>query len=827
MAANQAIEYAPQCCDLTIESLVFHNNHVVINFSYPQSALSYKEIYQLYSATEAYYLLTGTRVDIGEIIYSDLVTRMTNKSRQKYVSYLRFISCALEVLLGSNYTQVENLGSSPTILEKESEVSNCDSNLIQFTGPEALGALTKKRNKPKSKKTTLEAQVTPPTVPTGNYDKTQSPFLEDKQADPKDSKENTQTADMGLPSTIPNEGIGKTQPLPKGTKTRDKDLETNKPLVDMEPSTTPVTALLGTDAKYHVDQTKFTRLRLTKISNSMQAINLLSFHQRITNIENTQVNMQDDIYLIKGMVTEMLQAFKDNLKKQVVVWKKSPSYTKGVPMQIVTTLKKPKDAGTKTAEEEPARASRVIPISTVIPISIPNHEIRLIELSSRPLLTNTTLEFPVSKLETKIIRSSSGPVIDITPPEQPKTHLDKEENIKKAAEEAKLLAIRKPELIKVIHEEALNIEIDPKVLASEKGGQEFKKIQDADLKVRNREHSQKVKRQMELKKKRLEQYMWTTSSRLKPKLITDVKIHPNIKPAVLTIYRGNDRRNFNVHNPFKFADFGVTELDELGHIIKKNKSKIVALSSPTQAQSQSSRRKRKHMKLKPKINVLVWSVTEVFLRVFLLSTTWSLKILNSPHSASASPPRKRCRVSSYSSPSSTSPLPSPSARLSRKIWRLLTPPSPATPAPAPTTVVPSLPADLLPPCKRFRAEREIVAFATELRDESSRVSLRIAKDRVLKLQFYVRDKVKRLQQGAVGLARWFKKIESVFYISNCTTNYQVKYATCTLLDSELTWWNSHVKIVRIDAAYEMSWKDLMKMMTKVYCLRSEIQTMET
>ncbi|GJW29115.1 hypothetical protein Tco_0045990 [Tanacetum coccineum] len=46
-------------------------------------------------------------------------------------------------------------------------------------------------------------------------------------------------------------------------------------------------------------------------------------------------------------------------------------------------------------------------------------------------------------------------------------------------------------------------------------------------------------------------------------------------------------------------------------------------------------------------------------------------------------------------------------------------------------------------------------------------------------------------------------------------------------DIALTWWNTHMKTVRIDAAYEMSWKELMKMMTKVYCLRNEIQRMES
>nr|GEU31872.1 hypothetical protein [Tanacetum cinerariifolium] len=48
-------------------------------------------------------------------------------------------------------------------------------------------------------------------------------------------------------------------------------------------------------------------------------------------------------------------------------------------------------------------------------------------------------------------------------------------------------------------------------------------------------------------------------------------------------------------------------------------------------------------------------------------------------------------------------------------------------------------------------------------------------------------------KGAVGLTRWFEKMKFVFRISNCATDCQVKFATCTLLDGALTWWNSHVK----------------------------------
>ncbi|GKE19242.1 hypothetical protein Tco_1426819, partial [Tanacetum coccineum] len=41
-------------------------------------------------------------------------------------------------------------------------------------------------------------------------------------------------------------------------------------------------------------------------------------------------------------------------------------------------------------------------------------------------------------------------------------------------------------------------------------------------------------------------------------------------------------------------------------------------------------------------------------------------------------------------------------------------------------------------------------------------------------------------EGVVGLTRWFEKMETVFHISNFPKKYQVKYVTCTLLDSALT-----------------------------------------
>ncbi|GJT56765.1 hypothetical protein Tco_0991819 [Tanacetum coccineum] len=58
-------------------------------------------------------------------------------------------------------------------------------------------------------------------------------------------------------------------------------------------------------------------------------------------------------------------------------------------------------------------------------------------------------------------------------------------------------------------------------------------------------------------------------------------------------------------------------------------------------------------------------------------------------------------------------------------------------------------------------------------------------------------------EGVVVLSQWFEKMESVFYISNCAVENQVKFATCTFLRNALTWWNSYMKTVTQDVAYTM------------------------
>ncbi|GJS94662.1 hypothetical protein Tco_0801630 [Tanacetum coccineum] len=154
---------------------------------------------------------------------------------------------------------------------------------------------------------------------------------------------------------------------------------------------------------------------------------------------------------------------------------------------------------------------------------------------------------------------------------------DKEEQIKKAEKQVRLFELTRPEVIKVVQEEAEKIGLDPKKITSAKA---------------------------ELNKKRAEQYMWTMTNRIKPETITDVKIHPNSKPAVLSVYRNNDKRNYDVHDPFKPDDFLRKRYERLNKIPKElGIPSTHPASVIKQASSQTSGRKRKRMELEPETKV--------------------------------------------------------------------------------------------------------------------------------------------------------------------------------------------------------------------------------
>ncbi|KAJ0539214.1 putative retrotransposon gag domain-containing protein [Helianthus annuus] len=81
-------------------------------------------------------------------------------------------------------------------------------------------------------------------------------------------------------------------------------------------------------------------------------------------------------------------------------------------------------------------------------------------------------------------------------------------------------------------------------------------------------------------------------------------------------------------------------------------------------------------------------------------------------------------------------------------------------------------------------------------------------------------------EGAVRLLRWFEKAKSVFDMCNCPAGDRVKYATGTLEDGALTWWNAQVQLLGIEVANATTWDDFKELIREEYCPRDEIQKLE-
>nr|GEW48346.1 reverse transcriptase domain-containing protein [Tanacetum cinerariifolium] len=68
--------------------------------------------------------------------------------------------------------------------------------------------------------------------------------------------------------------------------------------------------------------------------------------------------------------------------------------------------------------------------------------------------------------------------------------------------------------------------------------------------------------------------------------------------------------------------------------------------------------------------------------------------------------------------------------------------------------------------------------------------------------------------------------ELVFSRSNCIEDCKVKFATGTLTEEALSWWNYFAQPIGIKEAYKITWVEFKKLLIKKYCPRTEIQKME-
>nr|GEV00105.1 reverse transcriptase domain-containing protein [Tanacetum cinerariifolium] len=78
-------------------------------------------------------------------------------------------------------------------------------------------------------------------------------------------------------------------------------------------------------------------------------------------------------------------------------------------------------------------------------------------------------------------------------------------------------------------------------------------------------------------------------------------------------------------------------------------------------------------------------------------------------------------------------------------------------------------------------------------------------------------------EGAVGLIRWFERTESVFSRSNCAEENKVTFATGTLTDDVLSWWNAYAQPIGIEQANKITWTELKRLLTNKYCPRTEVK----
>ncbi|GJW33434.1 hypothetical protein Tco_0053466 [Tanacetum coccineum] len=68
-------------------------------------------------------------------------------------------------------------------------------------------------------------------------------------------------------------------------------------------------------------------------------------------------------------------------------------------------------------------------------------------------------------------------------------------------------------------------------------------------------------------------------------------------------------------------------------------------------------------------------------------------------------------------------------------------------------------------------------------------------------------------KGAVGLIRWFERTELVFSRSNYAEENRVTFATGTLTDDALSWWNAYAQPIGIEQANRIAWTKLKRLLT--------------
>nr|GEU88319.1 hypothetical protein [Tanacetum cinerariifolium] len=496
-AKEQAIIYALQWGNMTVDNVTFQTNNVITNFNYPANVLAYNPIMKLLMN----YPLKLAFTKNPSVLYQDLLREFWSTAiaydpsppTDDFVARpLRNLDYNKGLYVGhpspeAIKSKFRNIATNASYLDKTPVVKNSFlvAWRIMFTfviqGLKASGTLPQKRKQTKSKKTPSETKATPSKLTEGS-EQAHSVSLGTVR-DPQDPKRNIQLAGMRFPSAL-DEGTRKSQPLPEGTTTDPKDLgqlgknlRGNKLPSDMEPINPSITNLLRTGAEYQESDEKEVfadgddmeedtqadkeEHYLKSLVESLQATTLSqekhlaewsksstymawNLSLRMTDVESSQADIRSDISSIrqdtskiKSIMTEIYQDFKE-----------PPSHTDGETKYMKT--------------EKPEEPKMAVLILSVKPIETPTPK-------AQPITTIIPSQPESSQAPKRVVKRKRIATNDVEPQVKlvPTSRM-KEELIKKSADQARLLAITRPEVVKVVREEAEKIGIDLERITSVK-----------------------------------------------------------------------------------------------------------------------------------------------------------------------------------------------------------------------------------------------------------------------------------------------------------------------------------------------------------------------
>ncbi|KAD2805246.1 hypothetical protein E3N88_38623 [Mikania micrantha] len=81
-------------------------------------------------------------------------------------------------------------------------------------------------------------------------------------------------------------------------------------------------------------------------------------------------------------------------------------------------------------------------------------------------------------------------------------------------------------------------------------------------------------------------------------------------------------------------------------------------------------------------------------------------------------------------------------------------------------------------------------------------------------------------EGAAGLLRWIKEMETKLKISQCLEEHKVSYAACSFKESALTWWNTQAKTLGSATIDSIGWNEFKTLIRSEYCPLTEIQKLQ-